>query len=117
MGKYGIGTKMIMLPIKLTSKIPRYPKLSKNVKRLSILLIKYTMTLHSPIYLVGKSRSISKPKSRVYENLRWSFFEESIANGSPKHHVPELVSSLPSQSCMCESAPTRITKNTIISVP
>ena len=69
-GKYGIGTKMIMLPIKLTSKIPRYPKLSKNAKRSSILLIKYIMTPHSPIYLVDKSRSTSKSKSRVYENLR-----------------------------------------------
>ena len=82
-----------------------------------LFLIKYTMTLHSPIYLVGKSRSISKPKSRVYGNLRSSFFEESIANGSPKHHVLELVSSIPSQSCLCESAPTRITKKTVISVP
>jgi hypothetical protein len=36
-GKYGIGTKMIMLPIKLINKIPMYPKLSKNAKNSSIL--------------------------------------------------------------------------------
>lgn len=37
-GKYGTGTKTIILPTKLTSKIPRYPIFPKNAKKSLIIL-------------------------------------------------------------------------------
>jgi hypothetical protein len=50
-GKYGIGTKIIILPTKLINKMPKYPKLSKNVKSSSRLAIKY-VTRCFTLYLV-----------------------------------------------------------------
>ena len=84
-GKYGIGIKMIILPTKLTSKIPRYPKLLKKERRSSRLVTKHGKWLCSSIsscyYKIGKNAQ------EIMDFLsKWISKLDSVGNNNIKYN-------------------------------